>query len=614
MPKIILSILFILATYSNLIGQDSLNVALKDSTFTFASDSLATIAIDSALENQRENFGVRIKEKFNFNENFEFFKNISESKAKCESDFFDIACAPVHNGKTIRNIYVEVLDPFGHVDTSQVKRPKIYKLANGLHQSTPERIIRQYLLFKEGDPVDTKVLYESGRTLFESSYFRNAEIAIVEAPEDPSVVDIYVITQDLWSWSFWGEASDKYVGGSLGFNKFAGLPQTFSGGLKFNFDKKNPITPTLNYNFRNIGGTFTDAGATWIHDWNNYTYEFRVKRGFFSSKPQWAGAGSVGWYRAYQEQTKETAIYNKQDFWLARSFPFKFKQHDYLNIIAASSVSRQMFTELPNFIEEEREFEFLSRTSYLFAIGIANRFYIKEKNLFDFYEYRNLPSGFNMHIVGGLIDNTKFNNRGYLGGVANHSLMTCAGYFQEEFGMGTYFNDGLEQLTFHLKSKFFTHRIPLKEWGFRQFVYQTFAFGFLRPEGAGLNLTANDVKGLRQNYDGNSYYSINLETEIHSPIRFMGFQARIFVFADLGVQGNVSNVPLANVRLHHAYGFGARLNNWKLGIGYLELAFVYYPSTSGIYNNAFEFSQRMNNSKVIESNSLYNQTAVSVVN
>ena len=168
--------------------------------------------------------------------------------------------------------------------------------------------------------------------------------------------------------------------------------------------------------------------------------------------------------------------------------------------------------------------------------------------------------------------------------------------------------------SFHLKSKFFTHRIPLKKWGFRQFVYQTFAIGFLRPEGATLNLSSNDVKGLRQNYDGNSFYSINLETEIHSPIRFMGFQARIFVFADLGIQGSAANVPLANVKLHHAYGLGARLNNWKLGIGYLELAFVYYPSTSGLLNNSFEFSQQMNNSKVIESNSLYNQNAVSVVN
>lgn len=154
----------------------------------------------------------------------------------------------------------------------------------------------------------------------------------------------------------------------------------------------------------------------------------------------------------------------------------------------------------------------------------------------------------------------------------------------------------------------------MKKWGFRQYVYQTFRIGLLRPEGSEVLLNNGDIKGLRlRDFKGSSTFNLNLESEFYTPSRFMGFQARIFAFADLGLQGGASNVPLASARLYHAYGAGIRLNHWKLGLAFLEVAFVYYPNTRGAWNRNFEIAPNYYNSKVIERNSLYEWQALQTI-
>lgn len=554
-------------------------------------------------------------EKINFIKDVDFFKYIGDSKSKCDGSSFDKITCQQYEGRTIRNINIEILDPFGHISTEDLKRPKFYNLADKLHQSTPERMVEHQLLFKEGDEFKTNQISASQQILFENEIFRDAQIMVYEDPTDPTFVDIYVLVQDLWSWSFWGEVTDKHVGGKLIFNKFAGLPHKFIGGINFNYDKTNLFTGSLAYDYRNIKRTFIDVSASAVQDWERYSYELQVQRGFFSTQPQWAGSVSLGWYRDYFEDYDDQAFRNAQDYWLARSFPFKVNKTDNLNFVLAGRMTREFYNNPPERATVEYDdVKFTNTNSYLVGIGIANRNYVREKNIFDFFPYRNLPTGFNAQLIGGVIYRSDLATRGYLGSSFNHSLMTCAGYFQEELAVGSYINNGLEQITFHIKSKYFTHRYPLKEWGVRQYIYQSLVLGFLRPEGQDINLGNGTVKGLRQNYNGNSYYSLNLETEIQSPIKFMGFQARLFVFADLGIQGNNTNVPLGGAHFYHAYGIGARLNNWKLGIGYLELAVAYYPNTAGLENNPVQFLQNFGNRNVIEPNNLYSKGSVTTVN
>jgi len=562
---------------------------------------------DSLSVDEKIPFGQKFKDKFNFTEKLELFNCISASKKKCSNTVFDREDIKKWRGKIIRSIEIEVLDPFGHIDAADLKHPKLFCAANKVHRTTSARMIRNELLFETGDALDPEIIISNQQLLYENSYFRDAMIYVTGDTEDENVVDIYILVQDLWSWGFFGEVSGDYIGGSMVFEKFLGLPQQFIGGLKFNYDRKNPVTPALQYSYKNIKGSFVNINSFWSHDWDNYTYQIGMHRGFFSAKPQWAGGINIGWYREQHDAFNDRSYHNRQDYWIARSFPLNIRNKDFMNIVLAGRVVRKQYTHEPDISTEVLNWDpFVNSTQYLMGIGVASRNSAREKNIFDFFPYRNLPTGFNMHLIGGVVYNDDLLNRGYAGLTVNHALMTCAGYFLEEFRTSTYINEGLEQITFSLKSKYFTNRLPMRKWGFRQYIYQNLTFGFLRPENANIVLGIGEVKGLRlKDYSGSSYYAINLESEVYTPIRFMGFQARMFVFADLGVQGSHSDIPLSKANIYQAYGAGVRLNNWKLGVPFIEIAFVYYPNINGLHNRKVELHPNFYNSKIVGRNSLY---------
>src|SRR5688572_15371854 len=85
------------------------------------------------------------------------------------------------------------------MDTSQVSTTKIGKLINRLHTDTRSFIIRNQLLFEEGDRVDPYVFSDNERILRQFKTIRDARIYLrpVEGMEDH--VDVVVVTQDVAS-------------------------------------------------------------------------------------------------------------------------------------------------------------------------------------------------------------------------------------------------------------------------------------------------------------------------------------------------------------------------------------------------------------------------------
>lgn len=74
---------------------------------------------------------------------------------------------------------------------------RLFLWVNKLHFLTKERVIRQELLFKEGDIFDEKLLEESERNLRYLNFL--GRVKIEEVKRDHGRVDILVKTQDQWS-------------------------------------------------------------------------------------------------------------------------------------------------------------------------------------------------------------------------------------------------------------------------------------------------------------------------------------------------------------------------------------------------------------------------------
>jgi hypothetical protein len=79
-----------------------------------------------------------------------------------------------YEGKIIRNISIETLDPFGYTiaDTIFVSQNKLSSFGNGLHVKSQRITIRNLLIIRENDIFDSLLVRESERLVRSQGYIR----------------------------------------------------------------------------------------------------------------------------------------------------------------------------------------------------------------------------------------------------------------------------------------------------------------------------------------------------------------------------------------------------------------------------------------------------------
>lgn len=98
-------------------------------------------------------------------------------------------------GKRIRNIEFNTISVFDPNEPGDDHR--LYLWLNNLHINTRPNVIRDQLLFRQGDPLDTSLVEESERILRTRDYLTNAYIVPITVCDEQ--VDLRVVTQDSWA-------------------------------------------------------------------------------------------------------------------------------------------------------------------------------------------------------------------------------------------------------------------------------------------------------------------------------------------------------------------------------------------------------------------------------
>ncbi len=133
----------------------------------------------------------------------------------------------LHSEEKIGKIYIERKEVF---DQSQSDWFFAAPLANFFHTVTKEYIIKDELLFREGDELDEELLEETERNLRNLDIFTKVRIEYDEKVED--IFDIYITTQDKWSTRptlLYGKGGETYrLGGRFEELNFLGTASRFN--------------------------------------------------------------------------------------------------------------------------------------------------------------------------------------------------------------------------------------------------------------------------------------------------------------------------------------------------------------------------------------------------
>ena len=218
--------------------------------------------------------------------------------------------------KIIRNIHIETLDPFGYsVDNYKDEPEKGFeKFGNRLHLKTKNWTIRNLLLFKKNEPLDSIVVKESERLIRRQRSIRSVIIKPIEIPGSIDSVDVSVRVLDSWSLIPSGSLSGSRGNFDLTERNFLGLGHEITNDFSKRFDNQQKAYSSR-YTINNIKNTYIRSTLTYNKDFNdNITRSALLERQFFSPLTRLA-FGAYYENRFYTDSLPNNlGVFQNQDF------------------------------------------------------------------------------------------------------------------------------------------------------------------------------------------------------------------------------------------------------------------------------------------------------------
>jgi len=522
-----------------------------------------------------------------------------------------------YEGKTIRRIEIQTLDPFGYSVTDTAQKPKNWAedVGNKLHLKSKEFAIRNLTLLKKNTPLDSLLVRETERLIRNQRFVSQVYITVKLTARKSDSVDVTVRVLDSWSIipklsvspnrsTF--ELIDRNILGTG--SEFSNRFVTESASGKTAFATKL-VVPTIKNSYIRTTIQYRKE----LDD--SYGKSINVDRRFFSAFTKWAGGIYIDQqFKIDSLQNTEGNFalqnfkYNSQDFWAGRAFRiFKGNRETdrTTNLILATRFLHTGYDQTPTIAYDP--IHFYSGENFMLAgFGISSRQFVEDQFLFNYGIIEDVPIGKIYNITAGY---QQKNNQGrlYLGGRASFGNYFKFGYLSTNFEYGTFFNDKkLEQSAFSFQANYFTNLITIaNKWKMRQFVKPQVVLGWNRFDIKGDNISINESSSfLGENgagFQGNNSFGIrgydtekfgtkkvvlSLQTQFYSPWDLWGFRLNPYFNFTAALLGNEKR-GLTKSPLYSSIVVGLIVSNDYLVFNSFQFSLAYYPSIPGQGTNIF---------------------------
>ena len=520
-------------------------------------------------------------------------------------------------GKIIRNIHIVTLDPFGYSVTDTTRKPRNWgeTTGNRLHIKSKNLAIKNILLLRKNQPLDSLLVRESERLIRTQRFINSVAITSQIVSKNSDSVDVYVRVLDSWSLLPKASVSSSRTSFELTDRNFLGTGHEFNNRLITRLED-NKMAYRTKYVVPNIMNTFIKTTLSYQMELNdNYGKSLNIERSFYSPFTKWA----AGVYIDQQFQTDSLQIaaltyqdqnfkYYSQDVWGGRAiriFEGNTETDRTTNLIITGRVLNTQFRESPSFEFDSISF-YNGETFYLSGIGISTRQFVEDRYLFNNGIIEDVPIGKIYGITGGYqLKNGR--GRSYVGARAAFGNYFKFGYLSTNFEIGTFLRGSRsEQSAFSFQANYFTDLIEIGKWKMRQFVKPMLIIGKDRLDLRGDQLTINESSSFQGNYGagfpgnnpagmqgfnsalfGTRKAILTLQTQFYSPWRTIGFRFNPYFNYTAAVLGN-EHQGLTQSKLYSKIGIGLIISNDYLVFSSFQLSLAYYPSIPGSGENIFQ--------------------------
>lgn len=540
-----------------------------------------------------EDYSKKTKfKKFVYRLLFKSQRSETKSQKNERKKFFIKKSFDRNEGKIIREIRIETLDPFGFsVDNYKDEPEKGFeKFGNRLHLKTKNWTIRNLLLFRKNQPLDSLAAKESERLIRSQRYVRSVIIKPVEIPGSIDSVDVSVRVLDSWSLIPTGAISGSRGNFDLTERNWFGLGHEIENDFSRRFaDGKRAYKGS--YIINNIRDTYIKTTFTYENDLNdNVRRSAKLERQFFSPLTRLA-YGAYFENRFYVDSLPNNAAVfanqvfklETQQYWAGHSFKiFEGKSEDFrsTNLVTTFGYKNVSYIANPSLEYDPSQF-FASEKLYLTTIGLNTRKFQEDKYLFNFGNIEDVPFGQVYALTAGFQDKNN-RRRSYFGGRFAYGTYFPIGYAGINIELGSFFDAGNSQeTTLRVEANYFTNLMSIGSWRVRQFIVPTLVIGSHRAAIIKDRVTINERNGI-SGFDnplinGTKKLFTTFQTQTYVPGNWHGFHFSPFFNMTIGALGNQSDKFL-NGKLYSIFSLGVLINNDYLVFNSFQISFSFYPS------------------------------------
>lgn len=514
-----------------------------------------------------------------------------------------------NEGKIIRNITIETLDPFGYSVTNPNEKPNnsVERFGNKVHLKTKNFIVKNLLLIKKNQPLDSLLAKESERLVRRQRYIRSILIEPIELKNNKDSVDISIRVLDSWSLIPTGSFSGTRGNLEITERNVFGLGHEFEQTLANRFDDKANGNSSR-YTINNVVNSFINTSLYYENDLNdNKQKSFKAERIFYSPLTHWAG-GIYFEDRFYRDSLPDLSNefesqnfkLETQDYWVGHSFKiFPGKDEDFrtTNFVSTLRYQNINYLKKPDLVYDRTRF-FNDEKNYLASIGITTRKFAEDKYLFNFGIIEDVPFGQVYSFTAGFQEKN-YLKRAYFGGRFAYGNYFSFGYLGTNVEWGSFFNNGdSEETTLRIEANYFTNVMHWGNWKIRQFIKPILVIGNHRNQNIKDRVNINGSNGLSgfnsATLFGTKKWIASFQTQTYSPGNWHGFHFNPYLNISMGMIGNEEDT-LFNKKLYTSFGVGILINNDYLVFNSFQLSFAFYPSIPNDGANIFKTNSFKNN-------------------
>ena len=495
-------------------------------------------------------------------------------------------------GRAITRIRIVRLNPFGTSVTDSVSQNVKWpgRVGNAIHISTSEFIIRNALLFDEGDKVSSINLAYSERYLRSLNYISDARVTAIPVSDDEA--EVIVVVQDYFPYSAGVETNfTSQFNYSITNSNIIGMGVEMRVGAFMDSRKDHLMGYETMLRLPNIGRSFISFQADYLDRYENQRYGFALHRDFHTPSTKYAGhlilynaRTPVRYFDYSGEYPAITPIsirYHHLDAWIGRSFQIDKNLFDKQrkNFAVSLGVQKMRFIDRPE-KSEEYYHKFQNRTTYLASLSYSQQSFYKTNLIYNFGRTEDIPYGFLLSIVGGREVNEIFNHRPYVGAnVSSGYFIPKIGYLSGALSYGSFFRKGPEQGTIDFQLNYFTNLYVFDNFRLRTFVNGHYTRQLYNPLEDRLLIDGqHGIPGFRNDSVlGRHRFNLSVEQDMFTPWNLYGFRFVMYAFSYLSWLGEYSQSIIFSP-LYSSFGLGIRIRNNRLILNTLQIQFAYFPN------------------------------------